>query len=47
MPIPTPKKNEKQNEFIQRCMSNNVMVKEYPNVSQRLAVCAVQFRKKQ
>jgi hypothetical protein len=47
MPIPTPKKNEKQNEFIQRCMSNNVMVKEYPNVNQRLAVCAVQFRKKQ
>ncbi len=46
MPIPTPKKNEKQNEFIQRCMSNNVMVKEYPNINQRLAVCATQFRKK-
>jgi len=44
MPLPKPLKTEKQNEFIQRCMTDNVMVKEYPNKNQRLAVCSVIFR---
>ncbi len=44
MPLPKPLKTEKQNEFTQRCMTDDVMVKEYPNVQQRLAICSVIFR---
>ena len=31
MPLPKPSKSEKQSEFIQRCMTDDVMLKEYPN----------------
>jgi len=44
MPLTTPKKNESNKEFILRCMSDDIMVKEYPNVDQRLAICAIQWR---
>lgn len=40
MPIPTPKFGEENVDFIDRCMSDEVMKKEYPNEKQRLAVCA-------
>lgn len=43
MPLPKPKKNEKQNDFISRCMSNDVMKKEFPNNKQRVAVCYSNF----
>lgn len=33
-------------DFIERCMSNPTMNKEYPDAKQRMAVCAVQWRKK-
>ena len=46
MPIPKPKKNEKQDKFIQRCISDPTMKKEYKNNQQRLAVCFSQWRKK-
>lgn len=46
MPIPKPEYGENQRKFIQRCLSDDIMVKEYPNVDQRLAVCAVQWRNK-
>lgn len=46
MPIPTPKINENRKEFMTRCMANPIMIKEYKNTEQRLAVCAVQFREK-
>jgi hypothetical protein len=46
MPIPKPKATEKQNEFIQRCMSNPTMVSEYPREEQRLAVCYTEWRNK-
>jgi len=39
MPIPTPAKNEKRPEFIERCMSDSTMISEYPDTSQRLGVC--------
>lgn len=42
MPIPKPEYSENQRKFIQRCLVDDIMVKEYPNVDQRLAVCAVQ-----
>ena len=46
MPLPTPNKGEDRKSFMARCMGNPTMIKEYPNTDQRLAVCAVQYRKK-
>ncbi|MEM3008612.1 MAG: hypothetical protein QXY15_11235 [Candidatus Nitrosotenuis sp.] len=45
MPIPKPQKREKQDEFIQRGMSNPTMKKEFPDIKQRLAVLYSQWRK--
>ena len=42
MPIPKPQTSETHNEFIQRCMSDDVMVNEYPDEEQRYAVCNAQ-----
>jgi hypothetical protein len=47
MPIPKPEKNEDKSKFIQRCMSNDTMRKEYPDNSQRMAVCVSQTQNKQ
>ncbi len=44
MPIPKPKFRESHQNFIQRCLADDIMNKEYPNVDQRLAVCAIQWR---
>ena len=40
MPIPSRKQNETKDNFIQRCVSNNLMNKEYPSESQRYAICS-------
>ncbi|MDW8056605.1 MAG: hypothetical protein RMJ13_07875, partial [Elusimicrobiota bacterium] len=45
MPIPRPKENETEKEFIKRCMSSDVMKSEFPEIKQRLAVCYSQWRK--
>lgn len=42
MPIPKPSKNESENDFIQRCMSDEKMKSEYPN-EQRIAICKTAF----
>ncbi len=44
MPIPTPKKNEERNDFIHRCMVDPVMIKEFKNTDQRLAICSKVYR---
>jgi len=46
MPLPTVSKGEEQDDFISRCMSSEVMKKEYSEQKQRLAVCYSQFRRK-
>jgi len=46
MPIPKPKANESRKDFIVRCMSDKIMVNEYPDKDQRLAVCSTQFKNK-
>lgn len=46
MPIPKPSKNEKQSEFVSKCMGDSSMLKEFPNQKQRAAVCYSQFSKK-
>jgi len=40
MPIPQRRKGEKRSDFIQRCMSDPVMKREYPKSDQRLAICS-------
>tara|TARA_R110002074_G_scaffold353286_1_gene525032 strand:- start:177 stop:800 length:624 start_codon:yes stop_codon:yes gene_type:complete len=39
MPIPSKKENEKPNEFMSRCMSDDKLKEEYPSNKQRTAVC--------
>ena len=46
MPLPTPNTNEEQREFITRCMTDKVMTTEFLNQDQRLAICAIQWKKK-
>ena len=46
MPLPKPKANEKQSEFISRCMSDKTMLIEYKEQDQRLAICYVQWKEK-
>lgn len=45
MPIPSPKDNEKSQDFVSRCMSNESMKKEYPDSAQRVAICLGQTKK--
>lgn len=46
MPIPSPGEKETTKEFISRGMSDEVMNKEYPDISQRYAICQNQTKKK-
>ena len=39
MPLPYPKPAESEEQFISRCMADDRMVAEYPDESQRHAVC--------
>lgn len=43
MPIPIPKKGESSMFFLDRCMSDEQMFKEYPDVKERYAVCSMTF----
>lgn len=45
MPLPQPNENEKRNDFINKCMSDETMIQEYKNESQRFAVCNTEFSK--
>lgn len=45
MPLPIPKEDEKQDDFISRCMSNDSMKSEFKDNDQRLAVCFSQWRR--
>ena len=46
MPLPKPKQNEKQADFMSRCVNDETIKKEFKNKSQRVAVCYNQFKKK-
>jgi len=46
MPIPKPGNDEKDEDFIGRCMGDDVMNKDYPDSKQRAAVCYGQLKKK-
>jgi hypothetical protein len=45
MPLPEPKKNQKKNDFVNECMDNSDMLKEFSDDKQRAAVCYSQFEK--
>lgn len=45
MPILKPGEDEKQKEFISRCMANEAMLEEFPDKDQRAAVCYDSWRK--
>jgi len=47
MPIPKPRNDETEEEWIERCMGNNTMQEEYPENDQRLAVCYTQWRERE
>jgi len=49
MPLPKPKPKESQEQFIDRCMGNAVMVREFDDTGRRRAVCQAQWanRKKE
>ena len=44
MPIPKPRQNEPDDEFLNRCMGDKVMVSEFPDSKQRYAVCNDQLK---
>lgn len=44
MPLPKPRKNENENNFVERCMGDPKMVQEYPDSKQRVAVCHTQWK---
>ena len=44
--MPTPERNEEQDDFVGRCMVSGTMSSEYPDESQRTAVCMAQWEKK-
>lgn len=46
MPIPDKKPNEDKQKFVARCMSSEVMKKDYPDSRQRVAICLGQTRPK-
>ena len=45
MPLPKRTPTETREKFMQRCMSNPTMVKEY-KTDQRLAVCSASYKDK-
>jgi hypothetical protein len=46
MPLPSKNPDENIKKFVQRCMKNDIMNKEYPDNAQRYAICINQTKKK-
>jgi len=46
MPIPTPKSEEKEKDFISRCISTLTKAEDYDSHDQRIAVCYTTWRNK-
>jgi len=47
MPIPTPRSDEEKQEFISRCMGNDIMKDDYPDQDTRSGVCYTQWDESQ
>lgn len=46
MPLPKVKSGEKEKEFIDRCVSDETMKKEFTDIKNRVAVCYVIYEKR-
>lgn len=46
MPLPTKRKKETEQEFMGRCMGDDIMNKDFKDQKQRAAVCYSQYRKR-
>jgi len=46
MPLPKPKEGEDKDKFINRCMADKTMLSEFPDESQRYAVCLTQWNER-
>ena len=46
MPLPTKQPEEEKNAFTSRCMSDDMMKKEFPDSKQRVAVCLSQYKRR-
>ena len=46
MPLVKPREKEERSKFMSRCMSDGKSKEEYPDVTQRLAVCSSIYKKK-
>ena len=44
MPLIKPKKSESEQEFVSRCMGDDMVQKEYKDQKQRAAICYSQFK---
>jgi len=44
MPLPKPSKKETEQEFINRCMGDDMMLKDFKDQKQRVAVCYSQYK---
>ncbi len=42
MPIPQPQPDETKDDFLQRCMADGTMLLDFPDPSQRYAICEQQ-----
>src|SRR3990172_976418 len=47
MPLPKPISSESQDDFIARCVGNEMMLEEYPEQDQRAAACHAQWANRQ
>jgi hypothetical protein len=46
MALPSPKKSEKEQEFVSRCMGDSIMLDDYKDQKQRAAVCYSQYKRR-
>jgi len=44
MPLPKPRKKETEQEFVSRCMGDEMMRNDFKDQKQRAAVCYSQFK---
>ena len=44
MPIPSKKDKESQKDFMDRCIIDNIMQKEFKDIKQRIAVCLTKYK---
>lgn len=44
MPLPKPRTNESESDFLERCITDAVVREEFPEIHQRIAVCETIFK---